>query len=162
MQTFGKMYTSDDLHPFLDTYNATFFESCIAAPEAFCVLVAEPRKADQSRSTKDVADVAEIVGFALVSNSCELPHNDIREDDNELKKLYVAPEAQGTGVADELMRGALNWCLGGTVDRRIWLGVYSENVRAQKFYARYGFAKVGEYMYEVGNARDLEWIMRRL
>ena len=45
--------------------------------------------------------------------------------------------------------------------RTLWLGVYSENEGAQRFYARYGFEHAGEYEYPVGEARDREFIYRR-
>ena len=34
--------------------------------------------------------------------------------------------------------------------RTLWIGVWSENLGAQRFYARYGFEKVGEYEFSVG------------
>ena len=43
----------------------------------------------------------------------------------------------------------------------IWIGVWSENLGAQRFYARHGYEKVGEYLYPVGEARDLEFILRK-
>jgi ribosomal protein S18 acetylase RimI-like enzyme len=42
-----------------------------------------------------------------------------------------------------------------------WLGVYSENPGAQRFYTRYGFMKVGEYEFPVGPLRDREFIFSR-
>ena len=45
--------------------------------------------------------------------------------------------------------------------RRIWIGVYSENHGAQRFYQRRGWRKVGEYHFPVGTVRDLEWILRK-
>ena len=43
----------------------------------------------------------------------------------------------------------------------LWIGVWSENLGAQRFYARRGFGIVGEYIFPVGRARDREFIMRR-
>ena len=43
----------------------------------------------------------------------------------------------------------------------IWLGVWSGNDKAQAFYAKRGFAKVGEYRFRVGETLDHEFIMRR-
>jgi hypothetical protein len=42
----------------------------------------------------------------------------------------------------------------------IYLGVYSENLRAIKFYNRFGFERAGEYYFEVGDCRDFEFIFR--
>ena len=39
--------------------------------------------------------------------------------------------------------------------------MWSENFGAQRFYARYGFEKAGEYLFPVGNTNDLEFILRR-
>ncbi len=45
--------------------------------------------------------------------------------------------------------------------RDIWIGVWSENYGAQRFYERHGFSKVGEYGFEVGRTVDREFILRR-
>jgi ribosomal protein S18 acetylase RimI-like enzyme len=45
--------------------------------------------------------------------------------------------------------------------RTIWIGVWSENHGAQRFYARQGFEKVGEYGFAVGSTVDREFILRR-
>jgi ribosomal protein S18 acetylase RimI-like enzyme len=43
----------------------------------------------------------------------------------------------------------------------LWIGVWSENLGAQRFYARRGFQKVGEYGFHVGRTIDREFILRR-
>ena len=45
--------------------------------------------------------------------------------------------------------------------RTLWVGVWSENFGAQRFYARHGFERVGTYAFPVGRVRDLEFILRR-
>jgi ribosomal protein S18 acetylase RimI-like enzyme len=44
---------------------------------------------------------------------------------------------------------------------RLYLGVWRENHRAQRFYARNGFVKVGEYHFPVGAQLDEEDIIVR-
>ena len=39
--------------------------------------------------------------------------------------------------------------------RRLWIGVWSENLGAQRLYARYGFSKVGEYEFSVSARRAI-------
>jgi RimJ/RimL family protein N-acetyltransferase len=39
--------------------------------------------------------------------------------------------------------------------------VWSENFGAQRLYARYGFTRVGDYFFPVGEHRDHEFILRR-
>jgi ribosomal protein S18 acetylase RimI-like enzyme len=43
----------------------------------------------------------------------------------------------------------------------LYVGVWSENYGAQRFYARYGFRKVGEYGFPVGTTVDHEFILKR-
>ena len=45
--------------------------------------------------------------------------------------------------------------------RDVWIGVWSENYGAQRFYERHGFEKVGEYGFAVGKTVDREFILRR-
>ena len=45
--------------------------------------------------------------------------------------------------------------------RRLWIGVWSENLGAQRLYARRGFEQVGTYAFAVGRVRDHEFILRR-
>ncbi len=68
------------------------------------------------------------------------------------------PSVFGSGVAQKLMDASLAW-LENIYQNNIFVGVYSENFRAQKFYSRYGFKKVGEYGFPVGDHIDREFIM---
>ncbi|HQP21612.1 MAG TPA: hypothetical protein PLG07_14995, partial [Phenylobacterium sp.] len=45
--------------------------------------------------------------------------------------------------------------------RDLWIGVWSENHGAQRFYGRQGFEKVGEYGFKVGSVVDREFILKR-
>lgn len=77
----------------------------------------------------------------------------------EVKRLYVDVEAKGAGLADAL----LSWAIARARERgahALFLGVWRENARAHRFYARHGFRKVGEYLFAVGEARDEEDILR--
>ena len=80
----------------------------------------------------------------------------------EIKRLYVHPSVFGTGVAEKLLIDALKQLRSnpGTERRSIYLGVYSENPRAQKFYKRYNFKFIGEYKFMVGEQADREFIMK--
>lgn len=76
-------------------------------------------------------------------------------DDLELDWLMVDPAHHGSGLADRLMVGGLDW-LGDAAP--IWLTVLRHNHRAIAFYRRYGF--------DIDPAGRLDrvvpsWIMRR-
>ena len=84
----------------------------------------------------------------------------MRAGDLELKRLYLRGPAQNGGWGSRLFEAALAW-MQAQSPAAVWIGVWSENHGARRFYARHGFEKVGEYLYEVGEARDLEFILRR-
>ena len=58
------------------------------------------------------------------------------------------------------MSAAFDW-LNQAYPGPIWIGVWSENHRAQAIYSRAGFSKVGDYHFMVGDHRDDEYIFRR-
>ena len=68
----------------------------------------------------------------------------------ELWRFYVDRRWHGQGVAQALMEAAK------TRARRrgaatIWLGVWERNARAQAFYRKHGFRKVGNHVFVVGS-----------
>lgn len=100
-----------------------------------------------------------VVGFAQ-AGPCALPHPEARPTQGELKRLYIDRPAQGQGYGQALLETALAW-LEATFEAPLWIGVWSGNLKAQRLYARYGFARAGEYDYPVGAWRDREFILRR-
>ena len=78
----------------------------------------------------------------------------------ELVRIYVSSSQQGTGVGGRLMDACL------TEARRagyqtIWLGVWQQNTRAQAFYHRWNFSIVGEHVFQLGEDRQVDWLMER-
>ena len=104
---------------------------------------------------------SECLGFSLVGKKCKLPVETVKENvDCELYKCYVAKDQFGTGLATRLMNAALEWVTHNATVGDIYIGVWSENFRAQKFYSKFGAEKVGEYKYLVGDTQDHEFIYR--
>src|SRR5690606_9687186 len=91
-----------------------------------------------------------------------LPHPDADpKRQGEIKRLYVRQSAQGKGLGKRLLTAALNYLSETYPSAPQWLGVWSENHKARTLYAAYGFEKVGEYGFPVGDTIDLEFILRR-
>ena len=90
-----------------------------------------------------------------------LPHPDVAPGDGEVQRLYILQGHQGGGRGTALLHTALEW-LERDGPRTIWIGVWSENYGAQRFYARHGFEIVGDYSFMVGDHADHELITRRL
>ncbi|MDE2405739.1 MAG: GNAT family N-acetyltransferase [Sphingomonadales bacterium] len=89
---------------------------------------------------------------------CKLPHPELVAGEPELYQLYLRREVQGRGLGKALLDLALGH-LGNA--RRVWIGVWSGNERAQHVYGARGFVPVGTYEFPVGTWRDAEVIMRR-
>ncbi|MBS0192659.1 MAG: GNAT family N-acetyltransferase [Proteobacteria bacterium] len=139
------MYPAEDLDDFLRTnYAVAECERLLADPHYAAWLVECGGQA---------------VGHAL-AGPCGLPHPDVQSGDGELKRLYLLASAQNGGCGARLFRDVLAWLEAGG-PRRIWISVWSGNLGAQRFYARFGFAKVAEYEFPVGRQRDHEFMFRR-
>jgi GNAT superfamily N-acetyltransferase len=121
------------------------------------------------RTRRDLADPAmatwlmeldgEAIGYAT-AGPAGLPHPDVQPGDGELNRIYVLKAFQGGGRGSLLLKTVLDWLERGG-PRPLWIGVWSQNLGAQKLYESKGFAKVGEYFFPVGETRDLEFILRR-
>lgn len=78
----------------------------------------------------------------------------------ELSKIYVLPQSHGGAVAAELMAVAVD-----AARRRgaagVWLGVNQLNERAQRFYAKSGFARVGTKRFLVGDRYEDDFVYER-
>jgi ribosomal protein S18 acetylase RimI-like enzyme len=145
VDTFGHLYPPDDLAAFL--------------AEAHGIDRARSDLADPARGVWLAETGGRAVGYAL-AGACELPHPQVRPGDGELKRLYLRREAQNGGLGARLFAAALAW-LQQEGPRTVWIGVWSENHGAQRFYARRGFETVGEYGFRVGGTVDREFILRR-
>lgn len=144
-ETFGDSYPPQDLHEFLDAYYSP-------APQR--------RELENPLSaTWLLFDDGHAVGY-LAAGPNSLTHALATEGDIELKRLYVQASHQGGGHGGRLMDAFLDW-LDHPLRRTLWVGVWSENFGAQRFYARYGCVQVGAYEFPVGESRDLEFMLRR-
>lgn len=146
VETFGHLYRPEDLHAFLDESHSA---------DAYAKKLADPRHA--LWIAEDATGHA--IGYAQ-AGPCGLPHADVRPEDGELKRLYVRADIQNAGTGRALMDAAMAWLLRDG-PRTLWLSVWSENLGAQRFYARHGFEFAGEYEFPVGAQRDREFMYRR-
>ena len=74
-----------------------------------------------------------------------------------LSQLYCAADMTGHGLGAALMDWAIAEARGWRADA-MQLSVFSENFGAQRFYQRYGFRKVADIDFWVGNHRDDEFL----
>ena len=141
-ETFGHLYRPDDLAAFLARLS----------PEAWADELADPRFAVRIAEDAGVA-----AGFAKLGPP-SLPFEP-HGPSAELRQLYVLKDWQGRGVAAALMDWAIARArAGGAAD--LYLSVFIDNARAKRFYARYGFERVGAYAFMVGEHEDEDDVMR--
>ncbi len=144
-ETFGHLYPPQDLEVFLHSaYGDDYLRAALADPHRAAWLVEQNGVA---------------VGHAL-AGPCDLPHPEVGPHSLELKRLYLSRSVQAQGLGARLFETVLAW-LDQDGPQDVWLGVWSDNHGAQRFYRRYGFAPVGEYGFAVGQTIDREFIFRR-
>ena len=143
VETFGHLYSPENLALFLENHE----------PEKWAAELADPRFAVRLGFV-DGANAA-YVKLGPPSLPFTPPSGSI-----ELRQFYVLRPWQGAGLAPEMME----WVLAESRGRgaaAVYLSVFTENIRAQRFYNRYGFEPVGRYDFMVGDHADEDIVMRR-
>lgn len=142
IETFGHLYTPDNLAAFIVSHSEENWRRELSDP-AYAVRIAE--------------DGGEPAGYCKVGPP-SLPF-EVTGPTLELRQLYVLKPWHGAGIASALM----DWAIGQARARgveQMFLSVFVDNHRAQRFYARYGFEQVGTYDFMVGAHADLDLILR--
>jgi ribosomal protein S18 acetylase RimI-like enzyme len=140
----GCVYPAHDLAVFrAEAYQPELFARWIASPD-YGVWVAEAE--------------GEFLAYA-VAGPCSFDHPLADPAHGELKRLYVARQGQGRGVAPVMLRQALDG-LAARGRSTVLLSVWSGNHRAQAFYRRQGFQIIAEFKFPVGQTMDDEFLMR--
>jgi ribosomal protein S18 acetylase RimI-like enzyme len=80
---------------------------------------------------------------------------------SELSKLYVRPGHHGAGVSIALVAAAVESARGAG-RAGMWLGVNQENERANAFYDKSGFARVGAKKFLVGENWEDDFVRERV
>lgn len=145
-QTFGHLYPPEDLQNFLATSHS---------PESWARSLSDPTRGVfvvEDRSGRKL-------GFISVG-ACKLPVENLEAQAGEIQQLYVLAEFHNLRLGRQLMERGLEW-LTSQGRAPLYIGVWSENYGAHRFYERYGFSKVGEYGFPVGQTIDQEFILKR-
>ncbi|WP_309621383.1 GNAT family N-acetyltransferase [Novosphingobium sp.] len=144
---FAALYSAEDLATFL----AEALEQGPVAAE-----MANPARVYQ------LAEVdGRLMGFAKIGLTCGFPDHARGHKAMELKQLYTAADATGMGIGGALMDWAMaQFAARGADEAQI--SVYSENLGAHRFYERYGFEKVADITFKVGEQLDPEFLFAKL
>jgi ribosomal protein S18 acetylase RimI-like enzyme len=142
---FGHLYQAEDLAAFLADYRT---------PERYREYLRDPGTRIQLAEEEGA-----LLGYCLVELGKGYEDRPLPRPERpaSLGQLYCDPAQARRGIGSALM----DWAL---AEARQWradamqLNVFSENFGAQRFYARYGFSKVADIAFWVGNHRDDEFL----
>jgi diamine N-acetyltransferase len=144
--TFGHLYPAEDLQAFLVRSHSV---------DAWIRTLTDPQRAVWVAALGEPAPI----GFIAVG-ACKLPIENRELAAGEIHQLYVLARYHNLRVGSRLMELGLDW-LEGQGRTPLYIGVWSKNLAAQRFYGRYGFSRVGEYGFAVGKTVDREFILKR-
>ena len=140
---FEHLYKPEDLAAFLEQ---AYAENAVAAEIADDCHI--HRLADDGERLLGYVKLRDPSGYAGYSDAA----NPIA-----LGQLYTQPDCTGQGIGAALM----DWAIAEARERghdAVQLSVWSENFGAQRFYQRYGFAKIADIDFWVGNHRDDDFL----
>lgn len=101
-----------------------------------------------------------IVGYAKLKHA---EPKDIRlptAPNLELCRFYIDQPYHGQGLAQILMSACLE-AVRGEGAHGLWLGVWSQNARAIKYYQKEGFTKVGTQIFVLGEDPQVDDVLYR-
>ena len=144
-ETFAPVNTPENMQAYMSTaFNLPQFETELSDPRGVFYL----------------AEVAgTFAGYAKLMAG-EAPECVNGEAPVELVRLYVDKRWQGAGVAAALMQTCLSEARREDF-KTIYLGVWEHNVRAQAFYRKWGFVRVGDHVFQMGDDPQNDWWMMR-
>lgn len=148
--TFAEFNSREDMARFLEENFSPQKQAAEIADCDYTVMLAEAQTANGKR---ELAGYVQMVrGPAPMSVSGQAPI--------EIKRIYVAKQWHGQRIAQALMDAAIASAR-SVQARTIWLGVWERNPRAVAFYAKYGFERVGEHVFKLGNDEQTDWLLAR-
>jgi len=144
-ETFGHLYSSADLNAFLTESHSPEFYAAFLNDETCATWIAEGAQ-------------GEAAGYCTCG-PCGLPAPEMPANAGELHRLYVQKTQQGSGLGRAFLDIAIDWLEAHFA--ALYVGVWAQNTGAQRLYRAYGFEKIAEYIFMVGEHPDPEWIMKR-
>jgi ribosomal protein S18 acetylase RimI-like enzyme len=142
---FGSVNTPEDMARYLDE---SFSEPAIRA-----------QLADPASTFLLAEDGGRIVGYVML-HSGHAPPPVTGPSPIELVRIYVDPPAIGSGLGSRLMAASLDEAAAQGA-QTIWLGVWERNGRAIAFYERWGFERVGEKTFVLGEDVQTDHVMAK-
>lgn len=134
-ETFGSQNTAEDLAKFLnEEYDFDKLKAEVENPESFYYFY----------YFED-----ELAGYLKLNVGAAQTESDYPEA-LEIQRIYVLQKYQGKRIGLAMMQQAL--VIAEELKKpQVWLGVWENNFKAQAFYQKSGFKKVGSHDFILGN-----------
>jgi diamine N-acetyltransferase len=166
-----RLATAADLETLLAVATRTFYDAFAATntPENMQTYMSTAftreqfqQELDDPHSTFLLAELAgHAVGYAKLIRSA-VPECVTEPNAIELSRIYVDQNVLGAGIGPALMQHCFAFARQDGF-RSMFLGVWEHNPRAQAFYRKWGFERVGEHIFQMGDDPQTDWwMMRRL
>ena len=119
--------------------------------------------ADITDPSKDMvvasgSEIGNVVGFALLTAGTSDPCLEHVRNAIELQRIYCHPDIHGRGVG-KLLADRVEGLARGRGFDHMWVGVWEENAKAIKIYEKWGYKRIGEHNFKLGEVIHLDHIM---
>lgn len=153
-RTFLDAYAADN-----DPFNLEQYVAKAFSKDAIATLLASSQSIILIAYHANTAD-APAVGYAHLVEASPVPTLDSAPSPVKLARLYVDQRCIGKGYGSQLMQACLETSTAGG-NETIWLNVWVNNPRAQKFYQRWSFQRIGEIPFVLGSEVQTDYVLMR-
>lgn len=155
----GARTFSDTFGPYTPPADLATYLATAYTPERQAAEISDVNGVMLVVETNPVEGTPILIGYAYLGRG-STPAVVTGPDPLELKRFYIDVPWHGRGVAHTLMQKVLQYAAQLRA-RTLWLGVWEHNTRAFAFYRKYGFQRVGEHVFPVGNDPQVDWLLVR-
>jgi ribosomal protein S18 acetylase RimI-like enzyme len=158
--TFAAFNSRENMDAYLDSaLRPTHFRALLESTDASASPPGLRYELWRARRPHVGREPGEIIAYSMLATD-EPPPCVGGECPIELRRLYVDHAYHGAGLAQAMMARVMERArIRGA--KTIWLGVWERNFRAQAFYQKWGFERVGEKVFVVGDDPQIDWVMAR-
>ena len=144
-QTFARDNTVSDMQQYLmQNFNEARIASEVADPSSTFMLAF----VDQ-----------EPAGYAKVKEN-RIPPGVASTPALEIERIYARQEFLGKKIGKALMESCLDFARNNGYEM-VWLGVWEKNLRAIRFYEKWGFTVFGSHLFMLGTDPQTDLLMGR-
>lgn len=101
----------------------------------------------------------ELIGYLKLN--CKDAQTELKEEEGlEIERIYLHSNYQNQGLGKTLLKFSIERAI-ELKKEYIWLGVWSENKDAIRFYQRHGFTIFDQHDFMLGNDEQTDYLMRK-